>query len=434
MLIKATIFICAVIAAMSGVAMENARPLTLEQAYSRTLASDQSIRIAYTEIRKANLLPWSALTKFGPRITGSYSYNHVETTTRYFTPTLAILDAQNTTLQLNQPVLDMTFFPAFSYGKLAVKSNRLQYQLTIRNVLFGVAKAYYEVLKQKKIVLLDKTTLELAGNQLQLSQNQYDAGAVSQVDVLRAQSSVETAKQALIVDQNILEFDRNTLANTLNLHGKEREFELEQPADAPEPTHTFEENLSLAYAGREDYKISAIAIQQTKEQRNQVIAEYAPTVSAQFTKNWSENSNSPGADAWAALVAVQVPIFTGGQREIDLQNAHLNINEAKINMETAQKTVESDVKATWLQVESLQQTIVSLKAQVKANEQNYADLQNQYEAGAVTSLDTQIALSQLANSKTNLVTQTYQYQVACRDLQRAVAIFQNQRVKNARIP
>ena len=131
---------------------------------------------------------------------------------------------------------------------------------------------------------------------------------------------------------------------------------------------------------------------------------------------------------------MQVPIFTGGQREIDLQNAHLNINEAKINMETAQKTVESDVKATWLQVESLQQTIVSLKAQVKANEQNYADLQNQYEAGAVTSLDTQIALSQLANSKTNLVTQTYQYQVACRDLQRAVAIFQNQRVKNARIP
>ena len=415
-------------------AAEKGRTITLEQAYSRTLASDQSIRIAYTEICKANLLPWSALTKFGPRITGGFSYNHVETTTHYFDPTLAILDAQNTSISLNQPLIDFTFFPAFTYGKLTVKSNRLQYQLTIRNVLFGVAKAYYEVLKQQKIVILDKTTLDLADNQLRLSQNQYDAGAVSQVDVLRAQSSVESARQSLIVDQNILELDRNTLANTLNLHGKDRDFEVEQPADAPEPIHSFEENLSLAYAGREDYRISAIAIDQTKAQRNQVIAQYAPTANAQFTQNWSENRSAPGADAWAALVSVQIPIFTGGQREIDLKAAHLNINEAKINLETAQKSVESDVKATWLQVESLRQTIMSLKAQVKANEQNYQDLLNQYEAGAATSLDTQIALIQLANSKTSLVTQTYQYQVATRDLQRAIAIFQNNRVKNARVP
>ena len=431
---KAALFFCTFLAANSGMAAGKTRSLTLEQAYSRTLASDQSIRIAYTEICKANLLPWSALTKFGPRITGAFSYNHVETTTRYFNPTLAVLDAQNTTVSLNQPLIDFTFFPAFSYGKLTVRSNRLQYQLTIRNVLFGVAKGYYEVLKQQKIVILDKTTLELAENQLQLSQNQYDAGAVSQVDVLRAQSSVETAQQALIVDQNILELDRNTLANTLNLHGHERNFELVQPEDAREPIPSFEENLALAYAGREDYKISAIAIQQSKEQRNQVVAQYAPTVSAQFTQNWSENRSTPGADAWAALLSVQVPIFTGGQREIDLQTAGLNINEAKINLETAQKTVESDVKATWLQVESLRQTIVSLNAQVKADEQNYMDLQNQYEAGAATSLDTQIALIQLANSKTNLITQTYQYQVACRDLQRAVAVVQNKRVKNARIP
>lgn len=430
----AIVLVCACLAAHSGMAAENVRAISLEQAYDRTLASDQSIRIAYTEIRKANLLPWSALTKFGPRVTGTYSYNHVETTTHYINPTLSVLDARNATATLNQPLLDFTFFPAFSYGKLTVRSNRLQYRLTIRNVLFGVAKAYYEVLKQQKIVLLDKNTLELAGNQLQLSQNQYDAGAVSQVDVLRAQSSVDSAQQVLIVDQNLLEFNRNTLANTLNLHGNARNFEVVQPADAPEPIRSFEKNLALAYAGREDYKISAIAIDQSKEQRNQVIGQYAPTASAQFTQNWSEKRDAPGADAWGAVVSVQIPVFTGGQREIDLLTANLNIDEARTNLETTEKTVESDVKATWLQVESLRQTIESLKSQVKADEQNYLDLQNQYEAGATTSLDTQIALIQLTNSRTSLVTQTYQYQVASRDLERAIAVFQNQRVKSARVP
>ena len=430
-----TIFVCAFLVAFPGMAAEKARTITLEQAYDRTLASDQSIRIAYTEILKANLLPWSALTKFGPRITAGASYNHVETTTQnYNNPTLGILDAQNANLSLNQPLIDFTFFPAFKLGKLTVKSNRLQYQLTIRNVLFGVAKAYYEVLKEQQIVLLDKNTLGLATNQLQLSQNQYDAGAVSKVDILRARSSVESARQTLIVDQNILESNRNTLANTLNLHGKDRGFEVVQPADAVGPVGSFEDNLAAAYAGREDYKISAIAIQQSTEQKNQVVGQYAPTAGFQFTQNWADSREGPGSQAWAGLVTVQVPIFTGGQREIDLRAAHLNINEAKINLETTQKTVETDVDITWLQVETLRQTIVSVKAQVKADEQNYLDLQNQYEAGAATSLDTQNALIQLAKSRTNLVTQTYQYQVARRDLDRAIAAFQNPRVKKARVP
>ena len=435
MIRHSTVFVCAFLVAFSGMASEKARVITLEQAYDRTLSSDQSIRIAYIEILKANLLPWSALTKFGPRITAGASYNHVETTTQYYNnPTLGILDAQNANLSLNQPLIDFTFFPAFKLGKLTVQSNRLQYQLTIRNVLFGVAKAYYEVLKEQQIVLLDKNTLGLALNQLQLSQNQYDAGAVSKVDILRARSSVETAQQTLIVDQNILESDRNTLANTLNLHGREREFEVKQPADAVGPVGSFDENLATAYADREDYKISMIAIQQSKEQRNEVIGQYAPTVNAQFTENWADSREGPGSQAWAGLISVQIPIFTGGQREIDLRSAHLNINESKVNLETTQKTVETDVNTTWLQVETLRETIVSLTAQVKADEQNYQDLQNQYEAGAATSLDTQNALNQLASSRTRLITQTYQYQVVRRDLERATAVFQNQRVKKAKVP
>ena len=434
MIRHSTVFVCAFLVAISGMASEKARVISLEQAYDRTLASDQSIQIAYTEILKANLLPWSALTKFGPRITAGYSYNHVETTTQYITPTLGIVDARNANISLNQPLVDFTFFPAFKLGKLTVRSNRLQYQLTIRNVLFGVAKAYYEVLKEQQIVLLDKNTLGLALNQLQLSQNQYDAGAVSKVDILRARSSVETAQQTLIVDQNILESDRNTLANTLNLHGKEREFEVKQPSDAVGPVGSFEDNLATAYAGREDYKISMIAIQQSREQRNEVVGQYAPTVNAQFTQNWADSRDNPSSQAWAGLISVQIPIFTGGQREIDLRTASLNIDESKINLETTQKTVETDVNTTWLQVETLRETIVSLTAQVKADEQNYQDLQNQYEAGAATSLDTQNALNQLASSRTRLVTQTYQYQVVRRDLERAIAVFQNHRVKKAKVP
>lgn len=50
------------------------RTLSLEEAYDRVLATDQTIQIALTEVRKANLPPWSALTRMGPRVTGSATY------------------------------------------------------------------------------------------------------------------------------------------------------------------------------------------------------------------------------------------------------------------------------------------------------------------------------------------------------------------------
>ena len=118
-------------------------------------------------------------------------------------------------------------------------------------MLFGVAKAYYEVLKQEKIVAQDNETVELAQKQLQLNQNQYDAGAVARVDVLRGQSTLESARQQLISDQNSLLLNRNTLANTLNIRKEARDFDVIQPEDSSEGRGSFDDNLAQAYRSRE---------------------------------------------------------------------------------------------------------------------------------------------------------------------------------------
>ena len=56
--------------------------ITLEQAYDRALETDQSVRIAYFQVRKANLLPWSALTRLGPQISASGQYSRSERANR----------------------------------------------------------------------------------------------------------------------------------------------------------------------------------------------------------------------------------------------------------------------------------------------------------------------------------------------------------------
>jgi len=177
--------------------------------------------------------------------------------------------------------------------------------------------------------------------------------------------------------------------------------------------------------------VSAIAIKQDIEKRNEVLAEYAPRVVAEGSTQWTSSSGSGSGrtHVTSGVISVQVPFLTGGQREIDLISAGHQINITRLNHEDTGKAIESDVKNAWIQVKTGREALKALRAEVEAATTNYNDLRSQYEAGTVTSLDVQSALRDLNNSRTLLTNQVYDYQIALRDLQRAEAVFEQKRVQ-----
>lgn len=431
--------------------------LTLEQAYDRALATDQTIRIAYWEIRKANLLPWSALAKLGPQITASGSYNRHDHGTRstivqtdtalvngVSTPVgTSFVDVTNHArggvgeagISYTQPLIDFTVFPAFRFGTLSKVSTRYQHQFTIRETLFGVASAFYEVLKQQRLVEVDRETLRLTNQQLDLAQKRANVGEVTRADVLRATVTVEQARQQLVQDEGVLDIDRNTLANILNFAPDTR-FSVIEPPDYPSALPVFTDLLSRAYAHREDLKVADLAVDQDVSRRNQIVGTYGPKVVAQLDANRAHSSGSStnSTNDWDAVVSVQVPIFTGGQREVDLLTANRQIEQTKLERDKTAKTVEVDVKNAWVTVRTLQQTLKALHAQVVAAEQGYHDLEIQYRAGTATSVDVLTALNDLNDARKNLAVQIYGFQVALRNLEQVTGVFQEARVQRSKIP
>ena len=416
------------------------RIVTLEQAYDITLASDQSIRIAQFEIRKANLQPWSALARMGPSLTANSSYDNAQSTRSYAglisgTDTLGNNSyTRNAGLTFQQPLLDFSVFPAYRLGKLTAKAAHLQQQFTVRQTLFGVAQAYYNVLKQQSVVAVNQQTVDLAQKQLDVAQTRFDVGAVARIDVMRARATLEDARNTLILSKGALATARDALSNILNFGGA-TDFVIIEPANAPDDDPPFDEILKHAYAGREDYQVSAIAIDQDIARRNEIQALYGPRIVAQTSTGWTNatTNNSSFTHASDAFVSVQMPFLTGGQREIDLRTAAHQIEETRLNYEKTRKSIESEVKIAWIKVGSGRESIKALRAEVDAATQNYADLQAQYEAGTSTSLDVQSALRDLNNSRTLLTSQVYDYQVALRDLQRSEARFQQERVQRAKV-
>ncbi len=421
--------------------------ITLEQAYDRTLLSDQTIAIALIEIHKANLLPLSALTRLGPQISANLGYDPSSVTTsgssglmsggttspgkstakRVTTRT----DLRRASISWQQTLLDFTVFPAYRLGKLTAESTKLKYQATVRDTLFGVARAYYDVLRQRDIVSVNQQTLDLATEQLDQAQKRLDAGDVARSDVLRAKATLEAARKTLIESTSALVLSRNTLGNILNLDDPDA-YEVTEPSAAKGGNENFDFALQQAMSRREDYQISALAIKQDIERCNEIKGQYGPRIVADISQNWDRyNGSDRSQDNWSASLALQIPIFTGGQREIDMRTSADQIQQTRMNHEKLAKTIQEEVKAAWMSVRTLRDTLVAVRAGLEAAEQNYKDLQVQYKEGAVTNLDVQIALRDLNNARTTLAAQTYDYQMALRDLERSEAAFQPLRVSKA---
>lgn len=406
--------------------------MTLEHAYDIAAASDQNLRIAYLGVRQAELQPLIALTKMTPRLNGSLGYDRASRSSRDPYKPSQHSGAATSSLNLELPLLDFTMFPARRKGKLAVESSRLGRKFAIRETLFGVAAAYFDVLKGERVVAVNQQSLDLAQEQETLAQKRADVGEVTRSDVLRARVSVETARRALITSQNDLEFQRNTLLNILNLPPDTR-IRLAEPLPYKRDVPEFGPLLAKAYDHREDLKESGLAVQQAEMHRQEVRAQMAPRVIAQGGPSIDRSSgieNSAGRhSAWTGGVAVEFPLFAGGKRELDIVGAAYEIQQATLEKENLTKSIESQVKQAWLNVQTLEGSLRAVRAQVQAAEQGYKDLQNQYSAGTAKSVDVLSALKDLSTARADLATLSLDYQVALRKLEQVSGTFQDLRVR-----
>ncbi len=394
--------------------------ITLERAYDIAAKSDQSIRIALQEVRTAELLPWSALTRMGPVLGGALESGRWGTSLR--TP-----GSSAGTFSLEQPLLDFSVFPAHKRGKLAAEASRLARNFTVRETLFGVTSAYFDVLKSERQVEVNRQSLLLASEQEALAKKRAGVGEVTRTDVLRSTVSKEAARRLLITSENTLEFRRNTLRNILNMR-PETPFRVAEPLPYRAVVPDFASLLNKAYTQREDLQQSTLVVQQAELRRREFRAQYAPSIVARGSSRSAPRSLT---ETWSATVAVQVPFFTGGQRELDLAKARAEIEKAALQRELLLEKIETEVKQACLNVKTLEGSLVAVRAQVDAAEQGYKDLQNQYAAGTARSVDVLFGLQDLSTARVDLISLRLDYQVALRALERVSGTFQEVRVKTA---
>ncbi|MBI3796690.1 MAG: TolC family protein [Deltaproteobacteria bacterium] len=406
--------------------------IPLEEAYRLALANEEQIKIAGSELAKAQLLPWRAYAQLTPRaeIDGVFTRNKEEIS--FFsqptlpgqqgTPsTIRPLESWQGTFVITQPLIQPSFPPTLQLGKASVHQNVENYGFTIREVLYGVARAYYDVLRSQAQVIVAQETLRLTQDELKQAQARFRVGEVTKTDVLRAEVEVARAERALIRNQNELQLTLTVLARAIGVR---------EPLRVVEPTPPqyggggYEQLVEKSYKQRQDVKAQTAAVEVARQRKNQVLARYFPQVSVQWQFPRLDSPTFANRDRfWTMLLNFQIPLFDGGVREIDLQEQTQNLTEAELQLDRLRKDVGVEVKRALLAIETLGETLQTLKKEVSLAQENFEITSKQYRVGLATSLDINTALNSLNQVRTQFIDQTYAYQVAVLALDRAVGVF-----------
>jgi outer membrane protein TolC len=305
----------------------------------------------------------------------------------------------------------------------------LALQAVINDALLDVRTRFYTVLLSREKIKVQEQNSELLRRQLQDVKNRFEAGTVSNFEVLRAEVALANAQTPLFTARNdyrlAIEELRRALGFTNTNPTPQR--------DAPEFLGTLEftpasfdlpSALGMAHEQRPDLqrlrKLESAAEQGVIVRK----ANYYPTLNLFGAYDWRKGygSNSfPGSrDGWTVGLSSQWDIFDGKATAGRVVQARSQLTQAKLASEEAQLAVDVDVRRAFSTFQQATELAEVSKKVVGQAEEALRLANARYSSGTATQLDVLTSQVDLTTARLNQLQTFYGYNVAIANLRNAM--------------
>lgn len=313
---------------------------------------------------------------------------------------------------------------AMAQGGLAVaeaseREGRAQLELDVK-------RAYWGAVLAGEFQAIAEAALEQAERFLAQEQLRHEAGRASELDVLRAEVTAANLRPGRVQAVNAASLAMLNLKRLINL-----------PLDAPvrlttELTRpaapTVAEAADLDELLTRPAVVAAEAGVQVREAQVRMSrAAFLPSIALQMSYSRLAFPNrlfdlaGDWRSDWTGTVAVQLPLFQGGRRWAELQQAQAELDRSRLQLQQLQEAVELEYRQAarereraWSEIEARERTVEQA--------QRVHDLTVlRYERGLGTQLEVSEARLGLLSARTNLAQALADYQLAQAAVERALA-------------
>ena len=404
--------------------------LDLQQAYARAQQNDpnwQANLLQYQAdqlnlgIASGNLLPTVSLSGNITRKNQSVDAPADPQFSNFIT-------SSNTTRQLaltaRQPLFRWDAWQGYKQVKTSVELSEVNLRLQKQQHILQVAEAYFNVLRQQSLTTAYLQEEQALSEQLRMMNAKLKEGLVARSEVSEANAQYQSAQANRISTQVQLILAQEQLAQLIgpyqeNLAVLRNDFQFQKPIPSDMQSWTDlaqSQNLNILQARlQKRYSEDAKRVEQ---------AALYPQVEAVGTygylKQTPETIMSSNGDFDQIGVEVNWNLFSGGRTQKSIRQAGVNVQKSAAQLDAAIRKANTDVKQSFMQVETDQAKLNARKAAMESSEIVSQASRAQYQEGLKTMVDVLLAQRNAFSAKTDYLNAKYDYLLHVLQLQASV--------------
>jgi outer membrane protein len=296
-------------------------------------------------------------------------------------------------------------------AKTGMQSQKQEVQRTADEVAYAVSEAYYRLIEAKENLGVAQEALQQRREFGQLTKAFYQAGKVTNLDFVRAQSQVSEAEQAVVEAQNTVRLAQEILARTLGL---KEQILVDIKGKLPQQFKSVRDINSLwqeVLKSNPEIKKLDLDISQSQTLVKVAKGSYFPEVSLQAGSDYHHRDLGGTKPEWIAGVFMEYPIFEGGLTRAQVAKVSSQTRQLLEKKRDRLNSLKVDLTSAWKDRENARQGVATTKQTVATNEEAYASSQALYRVGKAIGLDVLQSQVDLTNSRFQLIRYAVAYEI-----------------------
>ena len=413
-----------ILAAVAGIgvalgATSMPRAETLIEALADTYNTSPTLRAQQARLRAVDEQVPQALSNWHPTVTVTSRYGFAETQRRNGVSIDNSLNNRNVALNLSQPLFRGFRTQAETLrAESRVAAERARLLSAEQGVLFSGVDAYMNVGRERAVLELNTSNVEVLRRQLEASEDRFRVGELTRTDVAQAQSRLQRA----IAEQVNAEGDLiSAIAAYVNAVGHSPgELVLpDLPTDTP---RSEQEAIDAARSDNPDVVAAEFDERAAVKDIDLVRGELLATVSLNgLLSHVADDGDADNEVNTQSITAnLTVPLYQSGEVYSRLRAAKQTASQRRSLFLDSQRDAVERASRAWENLQTALANIEAFEAEVRAQEIAFEGVSEEARVGARTVLDVLDAQQELLDSRVSLVRVTRDAHVASYELFAAV--------------
>lgn len=381
--------------------------LTFDEALRRALQVNNDIQSSRAETGVARATRQVLVSAVLPRIEadGALTRNSISTSFGEGDDAIEILPRNdwNYAITLSQPIFaGRRELRAYSQASIGIENAQRGEDATEDATLLRVASSYLALVNAEARIEVERRNIELAGKRREQAQAFFEAGEVTRVDVLRADTAVKAAQRVMAGAEQGREIAESDLRQALELDGDIDAVPPGQAVPAPADESSL---IERAASTRPDVVVATNNVRIARLEVSKQRGYWLPVIT--FDGGFrSQRSPFPAGEYAYGALRFNVPIFQSSQVIGRVAGARERELQAQLALENARLAAREDVRRAIVAFRAAETSLSLAREQLAAAEAEYAQAFELYRAQEATSLDVAASEASLADARRAVAEET----------------------------